>query len=608
MCGICGFNFSDKELIGKMCEIIAHRGPNNQGTYVDDKISLGNRRLSIIDISSKGNQPIVNEKGNLVITYNGELYNFKEIKNDLIKKGYRFNSETDTEVILYAYEEYEKECVKKFNGIFAFAIWDNNKKELFLARDHLGIKPLYYYFKNGKFIFASEIKAILLSKDVKTKINKDVLKEIIACAYPIFGKTLFLDINELKPGHNLTLVNNKINIENYWNPNINEIDESLDYFSNRVRNLLERSVKMQLVSDVPLGVFLSGGLDSSIITAIASKYSQKPVETVTLGFGTEEDEYKYAKIVSEHCKTNHSEIYVNSSDLAKALPKIVWHYEFPFTRPAILAYYFLSNRTKGKLTVSLLGQGADEIFAGYNRYDAYTKLQNNNDYELKQKIEMKFEDKVKYISSGVFNKDDKEFFKDDLLKDKSKIFNQYAQMIKNLKNDGSQLNPTLLYEIKTELPYYQLKMVDKTSMANSHEMRVPILDYELVEFALKIPSKFKFFGNNKKIVLQHAAKDYLPKEILQRRKLPMVVPLSKVFKEDLISIASSVLSINKLKEMGVYKEDSIIKHLEKIKDNTLKDDNSFRQLLFFVTLGLWSDIFINVAITKNINLNLKNYI
>jgi len=618
MCGICGFNFEDKYLISDMTNIIEHRGPNSGGYYLDTRISLGNRRLSIIDVSERGKQPMMNYEGDLIITYNGELYNFKEIKEDLISKGYKFKSDTDTEVVLYAYQEYGKHCVKKFNGIFALAIWDNKKKKLFLARDHLGVKPLYYYFKEGKFLFASEIKCILISNEIKAQINKTVFSEIIACAYPISGGSLFADIYELKPGHTLILSDNKISEECYWNPAVEEIDKPIEYFIKKVRNLLENSVKMQLVSDVPLGVFLSGGIDSSLITAMASKYVDKSLKTVTLGFDIEEDEYKYARIVAEHCNTDHSEIHLDSIELARALPKIVWHYEFPFTRPAILAYYFLSKKTKNQLTVSLLGQGADEIFAGYNRYDAYTSFPEKKELEttengkihleLKDKINMNLSEKVNYVSSGVFNKDADVFFKKELLKDKENFFSDYRSKIKDLKNDGSQLNPTLLYEIKTELPYYQLKMVDKTSMANSHEMRVPILDYKLVEFALKIPSKFKFHGKDKKIVLQKVAKDYLPKSIIKRRKLPMVVPLSKVFREDLISLADSVLSKPRLKEIGFYKEDNIIKHIQKIKTGKLESDNSLRQLLFFVTLGLWKDIFFNKQYSKRIDLSIEKYI
>lgn len=615
MCGICGFNFRDGELIKKMYSVIRHRGPDDEGAYLDDNFSLGHTRLSIIDLSKRGKQPMTNKEGNLVLVYNGELYNFKQIRKLLEEKGYHFNSDTDTEVILYAYQEYGEECVKKFNGIFSFAIWDNQKKKLFLARDHLGIKPLYYYFRDKYFVFASEIKSLLVNPEVKTGISKEILKEIITFAYPVSGKTLFLDISELKPGHTLTLLNDKMNVNCYWNPIVEELDKPLDYFVDRVKYLLEDSVKMQLVSDVPLGVFLSGGIDSSLIVAMASKFLNEPLNTFTIGFDAEGDEYKSAKVVAEHCNTNHSEIHLSSSDLAKSLPKIVWHYEFPFTRPAILPYYFLSNKTKGKLTVSLLGQGADEIFAGYNRYDAYTTLPPKKEFEgkeefyfdLKKKIDMSFGDKVKYISSGVFNKDGKVFFKGDLLNNES-LFNNYSSMIKNIKDNESQLNKTLLYEIKTEMPYYQLKMVDKTSMANSHEMRVPILDLRLVEFSLKIPSKFKFFGMNKKIVLKHVSKDYLPKEIVERRKLPLVVPLSKVFKDDLIDISNSLLSPSNLKQIGFYKEDRVLKHIEKLKNGRLDDDNSFRQLLFFVTLGLWNDIFIENRDCKMPNLNINHYL
>ena len=614
MCGICGFNFNDKKLMGEMCEIIAHRGPNSQGIYVDEGISLGNRRLSIIDVSDRGKMPMSNADGTLVITYNGEIYNFKEIKKDLEVKGHRFRSNTDTEVILYAYQEYGSECIKLLNGIFAFAIWDSKNKSLFLARDHVGIKPLYYYFDNKRLIFASEIKAILLDRSIKRKMNAKVLKEIVQYAYPISGGTLFEGINELKPGHTLLLSKNKIITNSYWNPKIKELNRPFDYFIKKTKALIEDSVRMQLVSDVPLGVFLSGGIDSSLIAAVASKYLDK-LKTVTLGFDEENDEYKYARIVAEHCNTDHSEIHITSEHLIKAIPKIIWHYELPFSRPAILAYYFLSNKTKGELTVSLLGQGADEVFAGYDRYDAYSELPKNEGiyankhqsfYEgLKQKINMSPEEKTKYLSSGVFKNDAGEIFREDLAKDS--LNSDYAACINGLKNNGSQLNPTLLYEIKTELPYYQLKMVDKTSMANSHEMRVPFLDRRLIEFSLSMPGKFKFYGLDKKLVLKSVAKDYLPDPIMQRRKLPMVVPLSN-FHKNFVDSAAQLLENKKFRDLGFYKSGAIARKMESFKNGKLKTDNSYRQLLFFVTLGLWADIFINGEITKDFRLNLNKYI
>ena len=597
-----------------MCEIISHRGPNSQGTYVDEGISLGNRRLSIIDISDRGKMPMSNAEGTLVITYNGEVYNFKDVRQDLEKKGHRFRSDTDTEVILYAYQEYGAECIKLFNGIFAFAIWNSKNKSLFLARDHVGIKPLYYYFDKKKLIFASEIKAILLDTDVKREINTNVLREIIQYAYPISGGTLFAGISELKPGHTLLLSNDNIDINCYWDPKIKELNKPFDYFIKKTKALIEDSVRMQLVSDVPLGVFLSGGIDSSLIAAVASKYLDK-LKTVTLGFDEDNDEYKYARIVADHCNTNHSEIHITSEGLIKAIPKIIWHYELPFSRPAILAYYFLSNKTKGELTVSLLGQGADEVFAGYDRYDAYSELPQNKGiyankrrsfYEgLKQKINMTFEEKTRYLSSGVFKNDAGEIFRDDLAKDS--LNSDYASCINGLKNNGSQLNPTLLYEIKTELPYYQLKMVDKTSMANSHEMRVPFLDRRLVECSLSMPGKFKFYGLDKKLVLKSVAKDYLPDSIVHRRKLPMVIPLSN-FHKNFVDSAAQLLENQKFRDLGFYKSGAIARKMENFKNGKLKTDNLYRQLLFFVTLGLWADIFINGEITKNPRLDLNKYI
>src|SRR3989338_7021977 len=622
MCGICGFNFEDAKLAKAMADSISHRGPDSDGVYTDKGVSLGNRRLKIIDLSINGRMPMANKEGNLVITFNGEIYNFESIRNELEGKNYRFKSRTDTEVILNAYQEYGSGCVKLFNGDFAFAIWDSRKKELFLARDRLVIKPLYYYNKGGKFVFASEIKAILQHKDVKRAVNENCLRQIILYAYPIRVETLIENIMELKPGHFLILKNNKIKIEKYWDLKVNETSKAEDFYKKTVQHLLSESVKMRLMADVPLGISLSGGIDSSVLVAMASRHSKEPVKTFTIGFDANDEDCRHARIIADRFGTDHTEIHLEYEDLTKALVKVLWHMEIPISRPAMAPLYYLYNKIREKLTVSLAGEGSDEIFAGYNRYDAYTKLpragevENRNYYnQLKEKISMPLSKKIEYVSSGVFNRDKEEFFSDKLLKIPKEIdvMRTFGPYLKNTKNDGKQLNRALLYELKTEIPYFHCNKLDKLSMANSHEVRVPYLDHTLVEFAMTIPSEYKFYGAGKKIILQKIANELLPKEVAKRRKMPMAVPLSEFFNKEFIDIADNLLSESQIRKREYYKIPGVRKLINNIRQrkvsldkNNVTEDNAYRQLLFFTNLELWTKLFIDNV--KNPKLNINYYI
>jgi len=582
MCGICGFNWEDNLLIKNMCKVLEHRGPDNSGTYISKHISLGHQRLSIIDISKRGKQPMTNKEGNLVITYNGEIYNYKDIKKDLQKKGYKFISETDTEVILYAYQEYGPNCVKIFNGMFAFAIWDTNKKELFIARDRLGIKPLFYYWDGKKFIFSSEIKAII-EHEIEKKFNKKTLNQFLVYSYPVNNETLIKDIYDLQPASYLIYKSGGIRIKNYWQLHSGIKEKPLDFYIENLRKELFSSVSKRLMSDVPLGASLSGGIDSSAIVAIMSKLKKEPVKTFTIGFGDPSDEFKMAKIVAEHCKTDHTEIIIDHDEVTSAFPRIVWHMETPFGRPATLPTYFLAKETKNKVTVSLVGEGSDEIFAGYDRYYPYTK---NNNMSKKERIDN--------ICSGYFVKEEEQrgAFSKELLSHAPLMLNPEHSLGPYLdkypKNEW--VNAVLLYEIKTELTGVQLNRVDRNSMAHAVEMRVPFLDHELVEFAMTIPSKYKWFKGEKKYVLQRSMVNLLPKKIIKRKKLPFNVPLGSYSKKSFVYAAESILLNTPKRDFINYKYFS--KLIKKIKDGSNIEDNSLRQLLFITSLELWYKMFI----------------
>jgi asparagine synthase (glutamine-hydrolysing) len=623
MCGIFGFNWEDKRLLIEMGKSISYRGPDQDGYFTHKDVSLGHKRLSIIDLSEKGRQPMFNEEGDICVVFNGEIYNFQDIRPGLEKRGHKFISDSDTEVIIHAYEEYGHDCLKYFNGMFAFAIYDLKKKEIFIARDRLGIKPLYYYFNSGKLIFASEIKAIL-QHGIDRKINDNCLKQIINYEYPINGETLIQNIYELKPGFFMVVKDKKIRLNRYWELKVNETDKSLDFYVSRLDTLLTDSVKRMLISDVPLGVALSGGIDSSVITAIASKTNPSNINTFTLGFDSEDDEFEKSKLVAEYCKTNHTEIRINNKDYVNALPKVLWHYERPFSKPAIIPSYFITNRIKDKYTVSLTGEGSDELFGGYRRYDAYSELPSEKGNlseekydELVRKISMPFEDKVNYVSSSSFANGKEDYFKKEFLKLKgdSNAINTFGKLIKNKNNlDGSQLNQALKYELETEIPYFHCKKLDKTSMANSHEVRVPYLDHTVVEFAMTIPAKYKFQSYETKIVLRKLAQKLLPKEVTQRKKMPINTPIADYFKKDLIKISENLLSLENIKKNPYYDAHKIGKLIKDIKENNIVKEqtqssrgNPFRQLLLLTNIELWKKIFIEGDI-KRPDLSIERYL
>ncbi|KKL89086.1 hypothetical protein LCGC14_1918240, partial [marine sediment metagenome] len=376
MCGICGFNFEDRMLIKKMSDLIFHRGPDNEGFFIDNEISLGMRRLAIIDLK-KGDQPQHNEEEDIWVVFNGEIYNFAILRRELEFKGHIFYTNSDTEVIIHAYEEWGEKFLKKLRGQFAFCIYDSKKRNIFLARDALGLKPLYYYFDGEKFIFSSEIKCILAHK-IKKEINRKAFGSYISLGYTFSNLTLFKNIYKVPPSSYLifNLNNSNLRIKKFWNLDFN-IDKTKTeaILSTELRNLLEESVKIRLMSEVPLGVFLSGGLDSSSIVALMNKFSDNQIQTFSIRFeeGAPVDETSYANLVSDYYNTNHTELLIKSS-VYEILPKLVWHFDDLIADPAIIPVYFMAKLAREKITVALTGDGADEIFAGYSeKYWLYGK-------------------------------------------------------------------------------------------------------------------------------------------------------------------------------------------------------------------------------------------
>mgnify|MGYP001204612460 CR=1 FL=1 len=614
MCGICGISWDDQNLIRLMGRACKHRGPEQEGFYIDQNVSFCCERLKIIDLSENAKQPLHNEDQTIWVILNGEIYNFKEIRNELENK-HKFYTDSDTEVILHAYEEYGDNFLSKLNGMFAFAIYDTRKKKIIVARDRMGVKPLYYHFEDEKLTFASEIKSIFQNKEIPRVINNDALCQFLVYSYTIDNQTMFKDIKELPPGHKLeySYTEKKIRIDRYWSLDFkeNNFDESKNL--EILKKLLTNAIDVRQVSDAPIGALLSGGLDSSIIVGILSKLSENPVKTFTTGFGHDLDEFNEAKLVADHCGTDHKEIVLNYSDLIKTMPTIVWHMEFPFGRPSILSNFMVSKEIKKYVTVAYTGEGSDELFGGYNRYITYA-----NDAD-----KVPIEQKIKSITSGFFkdkNTIEKFFSKNisDFFDGANNPLNSFGNVVKTM--DGSLLNKALFFEMKTEIPGAQTWRIDRTASAHAVELREPFLDYKLVEFGLSIPSKFKINQQNelvKKYILQKLASEILPNEIVGRKKFPWGIPFLDFFKNEFIPVAKILIekSITEKRPYLNIDEKYLSTLFQKI-DDKLSDDSKnieiddliLRQILFLFNLELWYRIFLENENIQDVNLSINKFL
>jgi len=592
MCGILGvWDFSsrvDRALIKQMRELLTHRGPDDKGIFIDNQTGLAHRRLSIIDLSKAGNQPMSNEDGSIWITYNGEIYNFQEIKGDLEKKGHQFKSNTDTEVIIHAYEEYGPNCLSLFNGMFAFGIWDSNKREIFLARDRIGVKPLVYYQDKDKFIFASELKAILPYPGINKEVSEEAISHYLSFGYVPTPMCIFKNMAKLPPGHYAIInKNNELLIKQYWDIDFNNliIKSEEEYCKDIIENL-ERSTRLRMISDVPLGAFLSGGIDSSAVVAIMSKLSKEPVKTFTIGFEEQDfDESKYARKISELFDTEHKEKIVKM-DAVKIFDDLVWHYNEPFADSSAIPTYYVSQMTREHVTVALSGDAGDESFIGYKRYvpnrdEVLAKIIPNtlkpiisrvgkrffsqgDEKPLFQKLGRKFDlldmkDEERYFEwQSTFNT----YYKNELATERLKGYDSKKIML--TKTD--KYMPTILkkqyFDFKHYLPDDILVKVDIASMAHSLEVRSPFLDYNVIEYAASIPHQIKMKNNVNKYILKKSLKEILPREILYRKKAGFAVPLVHWFRKDLRDLSYDILLDGITVKRGYFKKEAIKKILE----------------------------------------------
>ncbi|HEC36743.1 hypothetical protein LCGC14_1051340 [marine sediment metagenome] len=614
MCGICGFNWDNKLKLREMLDLIKHRGPDDEGYYTDFCASIGIRRLSIIDLIT-GHQPQHNEKEDMWIVFNGEIYNFKDLRMDLESKGHTFYTKSDTEVIIHSYEEWGEECVKKLRGQFAFCIFDSTKKILFLARDHMGLKPLYYYFNGNKFIFSSEIKGIL-AHNVERELNEKGLSFYFSLRYIPFNLTLFKNILKVPPASFLIfdLESKQIKIKPYWDINFNiKRDKSVSYLANELKNLIEESIKIRLVSDVSLGAFLSGGIDSSIVVGVMSKLMDDPVKTFSIGFeeGAPTNELKYSQLVSEYYETDHTEIIVKSASLYDILPKLIWHHDDLVSDAAFVPVYLMANFTKEKMKVALTGDGADEVFAGYSVYyqadylgfakyvpkEIYNFLLKFYDFLPAQTLRMA----LTYASQS---KSEEDRYMRNIcrpLKEISRIIPSQTYDVpetirKTFIENLDVINQFTRWDLKYQLPNQYNMKIDKMSMAASFEARIPFLDKEIVSWSASIPSDLKLKNNIEKYILRLAMKDMLPREILQRKKMGFGTPINLWLKTELKEVSSQLLE-------NLQKRKNIIqsKYVKLIKKNLLKKlfaDQAWNLIMF----ELWYETFIENDGLNPINL------
>ena len=596
MCGINGIAFSpnsgrriNEQKLVAMRDILDHRGPDDGGIFVDGNIGLGHRRLSIVDVAH-GAQPMFNGDRSCAIVYNGEVYNHADYRGELESKGYKFQNRSDTETILHLFEERGRDCVEYLRGMFAFAIWDKQKQELFIARDRFGVKPLYYvHTQDGSLYFASEIKALLKAGAVKPEINFNALPDQFANHGTSGDETLFQGVKRLLPGHTLTWKDGKIDIREFWDLSFepkHEMRTDAEYIE-EWRDLFRQSVELRLMADVPLGMFLSGGIDSSAIAAMMSTMVDEPIKTFSVGFREREaNELEYARLVANKFGTDHHEITIEPEQFFEALPKLVWHEDEPIGFIASVPLYFVSKLAQEHVKVVLTGEGSDETLAGYGRYAKAVKLLNyGNKYEsmtptflrdvvrggvatlpnaLNRKLNRTFLSRESDIESlffdnfSVFSKTMQErmFARET----REKIENTNPYFLQNAwldKCDAADVLDKLLYaDTKTYLHELLMKQ-DQMSMAASIESRVPFLDHKLVEFTARMPREMKLRGGTTKWILREAMKGILPSEILDRPKMGFPVPVGKWFRGPFKHIVDEYVLGKRALDRGIFKADVV---------------------------------------------------
>ncbi|MFZ0361794.1 MAG: asparagine synthase (glutamine-hydrolyzing) [Terriglobales bacterium] len=626
MCGIAGIlefgrdTRANPAALREMCRAITHRGPDDEGFYTDGAVGIGMRRLSIVDVAG-GHQPISNEDGTLWIVFNGEIYNHLALREQLIARGHRYSTHSDTETIIHLFEEYGADCVQHLRGMFAFAIWNRNTKTLFIARDRLGIKPLYYKLSPERLLFGSEVKAVFAHGGVRPEFNRAALPEYLAFGYLSAEESCYNGILKLLPGHTMTVApDGTANIRQYWDLDASTTHESRDenHYVQSYRELLEGAVQSHLMSDVPLGVFLSGGVDSSAVAALMTKLRRESVETFSVGY-TEQtySELPFARTVSDHIHSRHHEVFVSEDDFFGSLPHLIWHEDEPIVWPSSVSLYFVARLARERVTVVLTGEGADETLAGYTRY-AFTLKNAAMDRAYRSMVpsfaRRGLRDAIatsSLLSATLRRKLEHTFLAKDGNSWASFYFDNffsafgaaeqnglltadfaqeaapstaYNNVLAFWEHSSGEMLQRLLYtDIKTYLVELLMKQ-DNMSMAASIESRVPFLDHVLVEFATRIPREAQIQGLAGKGVLKKAVQDLLPHSILYRPKLGFPTPWSGWLAGPRLETIRAMLLEPRSLNRGYFRREAIEKLFD---EHRAKHRDNYDRIWRLLNLELW---------------------
>jgi asparagine synthase (glutamine-hydrolysing) len=618
MCGICGkISWKaaiDPSLVQRMMDKMVHRGPDDQGMYIEQRMVLGHRRLSIIDLNT-GKQPISNEDDTVWIVFNGEIYNFIQLRRELLDSGHRFKTQTDTEVIVHLYEEYGNDCVDRLNGMFAFAIWDVRRKKLLLARDRVGIKPLYYSMSQNGVSFASEIKALLADSGIERQVEPQTIDKFLTFLYTPGPETMFKSVRKLPPGHYLVCEDGKTQLHKYWDLTFQEPTTALGLKETaaQLAELLQETVRSHMISDVPVGVLLSGGVDSTGLLSFCIEQTDKKVETFTVGFEGEQfaDERMYARLAAERYGTRHHEMTISSKEFRDFLPAYVRYMEEPVCEPPAVALYYVTRLAREHVKVLISGEGGDEAFAGYQNYRNLVWLER-----LKHMAGF-WPEGLRHLINGlsvispsrfrkysaltaipleqyyysrtanpqnIFIQRREDFYTDDFRKEiLPELSLEFVQQFFSRMKHQNTLNKMLYIDLKTWLPDDLLIKADKMTMANSVELRVPLLDHKVLEFAASLPPSYKLNGLTTKYILKKTLKGRIPLEIVKRKKAGFPVPIQSWISGDLKDFTRDLLLDTATLTRKVFRKDAVEKLLQEAE--TLKKYG--KEVFSLVVLELW---------------------
>jgi len=627
MCGICGKLFFDhqrpvdRQLIRSMADSMRHRGPDDEGYYIAGQIGLGHRRLSIIDLS-RGKQPISNEDDTVWIVFNGEIYNYQALRKSLLEKGHKFKTDSDTEVIVHAYEEFGENCIARLRGMFAFAIWDQKNRTLLLARDRVGIKPLYYFLNDDQIIFASEMKAILQDNAVPRNIDPQIIDRFLTYYCVPGEETMLRGIRKLNPGHYLVARGGNVQTRRYWDLDFSQGSNGhrrLKQASEELLEILKESVRLHMISDVPVGFLLSGGVDSTALLSLSIHETDKDLSTFTVGFEGQDfaDERPYARLAARRFGTKHYDMTMSAQDFLAFLPKYVWHMEEPICEPPAIALYYVSKLASEHVKVLISGEGGDEAFAGYHTYRNFVwmerlkarlgPLKTPASHMVRalsqlpglQRIRkfaplMTVELQDYYLTRSaspftLFNRDYSSLYTAAFLDqvDKRTSCLPTARWLQEASTDN-MLSKMLYVDTTSSLPDDLLVKADKMTMASSVELRVPLLDHEVLEFAASLPSSFKLHGITTKYILKTVFRDLVPQPILDRKKTGFPVPYETWMRRELRPFVEETLLSQKAHISPYFTRQGI----DKILSANMNGKDYSKEVFSLIVLELWLKEFV----------------